>query len=262
MLSEQAQAKGNDQSELAWGIGTALDYLGAAIGPGAPMSFVEGLFLNIMRSGCVRWRSCKGLLRSDGDESFWRRARLENNQVVHWNPQKTRLLGTAVSADDLMFYCRYQLNLLGVVAPTVRSNMGGASSGLSTLPVVAAMSSNECSESESLLQPSIAGQHEIDDLERIAGRKVPDNDDDRRAIAMANILVASVSGGRVEKGLGKDGVIKRALDLDVAGELGGQIAFRSTYDRYWGVPAKGKPTRQAEVERLQTARAIKARFAA
>ncbi|KJC52554.1 hypothetical protein UB31_09720 [Bradyrhizobium sp. LTSP849] len=177
---------------------------------------------------------------------------------LEWRPAiKVRTINTRISADDLTAWLgRLQpiANPPAVFAAVTAADIAGLGTG-QYLPAEKA-GRNEQHEA------TLFGQRDLDAIDELAGRPASLDDEQRRAIALAKMILQAVHGVRVEKGYGKDGVIKKVLEDDATGKLGGQVALRNSYDRFFGSPPKGKPTRRSIDERLERARSILDRFAA
>ncbi|MGY4294597.1 hypothetical protein ACVWXN_002692 [Bradyrhizobium sp. i1.4.4] len=223
--------------------------------------------MNIMKSGCVRWTSSDRPLRNDGDASFWARARLENNQVVHWTPQKTRSLWTGVSADDLMFYCRYQDKPQAMTERVVRSDTIDRSVCPPMVPPVISRRSTSAEE-EPLFDdnPLVVRSAKLRMLGQLVelvkadaqGRSpaVPIDDLDLEQVAKLPKAERDARDRRFDRlnGRGKEGVTTRLRK-----QFGGkQDHWEALFDEIFGlvraeIPTKGRPSEATRVKMEQVA---------
>lgn len=277
-MSEESLRTGDERNaELVISIGSAVE-MARRLGPrGASGFFVEGIFLNAMRSGCVRHGPLsKDLTEWRCEPSWWRDAFLKNNQVVHRHPigvchesqltfrpsAEVRTLNTGICADDLMTWLQQHfdrgigshLNDGDVFDRFSQTLQGEAQVGracvdaltIRTVPREVRLHVDADVRGKS---SALDGQLEIDAIEAASGCRLAPGDDERAEIAVAQTYLRKLdileerNRIRAAKGepLEHKGLGKDEVVKEAREEAGGLVPARRAWDKIVGSPGCGKP---------------------
>ena len=254
-MQKEYLPKEDHASAVRWiGIDAALILTSEILGAAASLGFTEGAFLDAMRSGCVPSRSTAGRIRH---ESFWRNAMLENDRVVHiiagasqgnFAPtERWRVVAIWISADDLDLWLRWRY-ATATAHPLSdprrkpltldRTKPGALSEGTATNQVQ-------------------MGERELAEIDVATGRLLGPDDELSRQLAILRtakqlLLQRGVLIGHGETardiGRGNDAVVKEAMERHKENGLGGQTAWRLSFDNVLGKPKKGRRSNEATAD--------------